>query len=128
MVDDRYPSAPGWRTSSSGTTSREAAAFVAPHAPRQADLALDVIRDLGCASPEQIVAALKDRGHQVLLTSIRARTTGLYKQGRVMPSGEYGKGESGKVRVIKWRASTPAELAQHIARKSAQDEKEQADG
>lgn len=127
-MSDRYPQQPGWRVSPAGSTSREAAAFVAPHAPRQADLALDVIRDLGCASPEQIVEALRARGHAVLLTSIRARTTGLYKQGRLMPSGEYGKGESGKVRVIKWRCATPEEQALHLASKTAANEKEHGDG
>lgn len=104
----RYPAKPGWRQSATGSTSREAAEAVADRAPRQADLALSVIGERGRASPEEITATLTNRGHKVLLTSIRARCTQLHKQGRLRPSGSFAIGESGRCRTIQWEIVPPA--------------------
>lgn len=106
---DGYPKKPGWRRSATGTTSREAAEAVADRAPRQADLAWDIIVEKGRASPEEIMAALNARGHKVLLNSIRARCTQLHKLGKLRPSGSFAKGESGRCRTIQWEVapSTP---------------------
>lgn len=78
-------------------------------APQQAALAYGVITERGCASPEEVVAILRARGHFVLLTSIRARICGLRRMGLVVDSGERGVGESKRCAVIKWRLATPAE-------------------
>lgn len=107
-MSDRYPKRPGWRRSAAGSTSREAAEAVAERAPRQADLALGVIRERGRASPEEITDLLTARGHKVLLTSIRARCTQMHKLGQLKPSGEYAKGESGRCRTIRWEEASAA--------------------
>lgn len=98
----RYPHRPGWRTNATGETSREAALAVSHTAPRQADLCREVIAERGAATPEEITAILTARGHTVLLTSIRARCTGLRKQGVLRDSGKRGLGESQRCKVIAW--------------------------
>lgn len=102
MARDRYPQQPGWRASSTGSTSREAAMAVKGIAPHHADLARAVIHEKGSASPEEITAALEAKGHKVLLTSIRARCTQMHKAGELRPSGSFAKGESGRCRTIRW--------------------------
>ncbi|WP_296596482.1 hypothetical protein [Phenylobacterium sp.] len=116
----RYPDSPGWK----GTeTSKEAAAFVAPHAATLEARCEAYIQAHGPASPEEVCAGIAAPGERLLLTTIRARVCGLRAKGRVVESGEYGKGESGKVRVIRWRAATADELSLFLARKAARDEK-----
>lgn len=105
-----YPKEPGWRRSAIGSTSREAALAAKPHAPRMADLALGVILAKGRATPEEITAALALKGQKVLLNSVRARCTQMHRLGLLTPSGEFGKGESGRCRVIRW-APTPKATA-----------------
>jgi hypothetical protein len=111
-----YPEKPGWRASSTGSTSREAALSVRATAPRHADLARAVILEKGSASPEEITSALESRGHKVLLTSIRARCTQMHKLGELRPSGSFAKGESGRCRTIRWAFAPgyprPAPVAQ----------------
>lgn len=99
---DGYPFEPGWRASAIGETSRAAAIAARPVAKKQADLCLEIIGERGHATPEQIAAALTDQGHRVLLTSIRARCTGLHKQGVLRDSGKRGLGESLRCKVIAW--------------------------
>jgi hypothetical protein len=101
-MDGGYPHEPGWRASAAGDTSKAAALAAKERAPKQADLALAAIRERGRASPEEITEALEAEGHRVLLTSIRARCTQMHKLGVLRPSGFYGKGESGRCRVIQW--------------------------
>ncbi len=105
---DTYPKRPGFRRSATGSTSREAAEAVRAKAPRQADLARQVIAEAGAASPEEITAALTARGHRVLLTSIRARCTQMHKLGELRPSGTFAKGESGRCRTIRWELAPKA--------------------
>lgn len=120
-----YPDAPGWK----GTeTSREAAAFVAPKAPNLEARCEAYLREFGPASPEEVTAAIAGPGERLLLTTIRARICSLRARGRVVDSGERGKGESGKVRVIRWRVATPDELSLFLARKAAEDEKGATNG
>lgn len=116
----RYPDAPGFR----GTeTSRAAAEYVAPTAARMLDRVESYLRANGPACPEEICAGIARPGERLLLNSVRARCTQLRAQGRLVDSGQRGKGESGKVRVIRWRCATPDELALHLARKAAEAEK-----
>ena len=115
-----YPETPGWK----GTeTSREAAEFVAPKAANLEARCEAFIRAHGPASPEEVCAGIAEPGERLLLTTIRARVCGLRAKGRVVASGEYGKGESGKVRVIRWRCTTADELSLFLARKAAETEK-----
>lgn len=114
-----YPDCPGWK----GTeTSREAAEFVAPKAAKLEDRCEAYIKAHGPASPEEVTAGMAGPGERLLLTTIRARICALRAKGRVVASGEFGKGESGKVRVIKWRATTADELSLFLAQKAAADE------
>jgi hypothetical protein len=99
---DGYPFEPGWRSTAVGETSRAAAIASRPVAKKQADLCLEIIGERGHATPEQITAALAEQGHRVLLTSIRARCTGLHKQGVLRDSGNRGLGESLRCKVISW--------------------------
>ncbi len=116
----QYPDAPGWKR---GETSRAAAEYVAPTAARMADRVESYLRARGPACPEEICEGMARPGERLLLTSVRARCTQLRAQGRLVDSGQRGKGESGKVRVIRWRVATPDELALHLARKAAEAEK-----
>lgn len=78
-------------------------------------------------TPEELGALFAEQGQPALLTSIRARCTQLNRLGRVVPSGSFGKGESGKVRVIRWRLATEEELHLFNARKAVKAEKEGAE-
>ena len=97
-----YPDTPGWRRNATGSTSREAALAVKVRAPSQAKLCLQVVADTGAASCEEIAVALAGRGSPVLLSSIRGRCTELHHKGKLRPSGQFGKGESGRSRSIRW--------------------------
>lgn len=119
-----YPETPGWRAGSA-ETSRLAAEFVAPSAGRMMDRAEAYIRDHGPASPEEIAVAIAFPGERLLLTSIRARVCQLRNLGRVVDAGTEmrGIGESGRVRVIRWRVTTPEERSRWAALKAMADEK-----
>jgi hypothetical protein len=106
----RYPATPGWRAGPNEATSREAALSVTPTAKTMKAKILDLLAD-GPASPEELTLMFEARGERVLLNSVRARTTQLYKEGVTRPSGQYGKGESGRVKVIKWEI-VPAAAAE----------------
>jgi hypothetical protein len=58
-----------------------------------------------------------------LLNSVRARCTQLRALGRVVDSGQRGKGESGKVRVIRWRVATADERSRFAALRALEAEK-----
>ncbi|WP_293679335.1 hypothetical protein [uncultured Phenylobacterium sp.] len=119
-----YPQTPGWRAGSA-ETSRLAAEFVAPTAGRMMDRAEDYIRDHGPVSPEEIAAAIAAPGERLLLTSVRARVCQLRNLGRIVDAGadKRGLGESGRVRVIRWRVTTPDERSRWAALKALADEK-----
>lgn len=118
-----YPDIPGWK----GTeTSRAAAAFVAPTAGRMEDRCEAYIREHGPCTPEEVQAGIARPGERLLLTSVRARICGLRARGRLVDAGTRGLGESGKVRVIRWRCTTADELSLFLARKAAEDEKGEA--
>jgi len=102
-----YPDTPGWRRNATGSTSREAAQAVKVRAPSQAKLCLQVVADTGAASCEEIAATLAGRGSPVLLSSIRGRCTELHHKGKLRPSGQFGKGESGRSRSIRWEVVPP---------------------
>lgn len=103
-----YPHSPGWRASAAGDTSREAAERAAVKAPSLKDRVLAMLAS-GPASPEELTARFAEAGETVLLNTIRARCTDLHKLGKLRPSGSYGRGESGKTRVIRWEIVAAAE-------------------
>lgn len=98
---DRYPNRPGWRQGPNSETSREAADKAAKTAQPLKVRVVELLRS-GPASPEELVQRFADQGDAVLLNTIRARCTDLGKVGVLRPSGSYGRGESGKTRVIRW--------------------------
>lgn len=112
-----YPQTPGWRAGPNSATSREAAFAATPRAAplKQRVLALLVSKP---ATPEELVSIFAEGGETVLLNTMRARCTDLHKLGFLCPSGTFGTGESGKVRVIRWRLTTSAERAAFAARKA----------
>jgi hypothetical protein len=115
------PVSPRWRKGPNSATSREGAI----HATTRAEpLKVAILRRLaaGPASPEELLAKFAADGERVLLNTIRARCSDLHSEGRLQPSGTFGRGESGKVRVIRWRLSTAEELSLFLARKAADDE------
>lgn len=103
-----FPHEPGWRDQD---TSRAAAALVRPKAPTMLARVLELLEEVGPASPEQLHAALSARGERALLTSIRARVCQLHKLGRLVDTGDRALGESGHAKVIVWRLLTPEEQA-----------------
>ena len=114
-----YPENPGWRHQATGETSREAALSVFDTARPMMQVLEDLLAD-GPASPEQLTERLSDMvGRRVLLTSVRARVCQLHKLGRVKDSGGRDLGESGRVRVILWRLTTPEERAAFDAAQEA---------
>lgn len=115
-----YPEAPGWK---GAATSRAAADFVAPTAPRMMDRIEAHLRAHGPATPEEITAGLARPGERLLLTSVRARVCQLRNLGRVVDAGSRGLGESQRCKVIRWRCATADELSLFLARKAAGDEK-----
>lgn len=79
----------------------------------------DIYED-GAFTPEEVHARLEaEAGGRVILNSVRARICGLHKAGRLVDSGERGLAESGRSKAVKWRRATPAEYAEHVARKAA---------
>lgn len=75
-------------------------------------------------TPEELVSDFAADGRRVLLTSVRARCTQGFRAGKFKPSGTFGKGESGRCRVIRWAIATPEERALHAAREAVRQEKE----
>ena len=123
-----YPHSPGWKGQD---TSRAAAEFVAPSAGRMMDRCEAFIRQNGPSSPEEIAAGMVYPGEHLLLTSVRARVCQLRNLGRVIDAGRElrGIGESGRVKVIRWRVTSADERSMFAARKAAAEEKgEHADG
>ena len=116
-----YPNQPGWRTGPNSATSQEAASAAAVHAGPLKDRVLALL-DVGPASPEELQAKFAALGERVLLNTVRARCSDLHALGRLRPSGTFARGESGKVRVIRWRLATADELSLFLARKAAEDE------
>jgi len=102
----------------SAHTSVAAAIDAEKAAPRMTDR-IWAIYQTGPHTPEEVHAKLSTEG-RVLLTSVRARICGLHKAGRLIASGEKGLGESLRSRVIRWRMSTPSELADFLARREAE--------
>ena len=119
---DQGPLGPLWRLGPNSQTSMEGAQFAATRAGTHKDQILNLL-EAGEASPEEMATKFASTGERILLNTIRARCSDLYRVGRVRPSGTFGRGESGKVRVIRWRLSTPDELSIFHARKAAEDEK-----
>lgn len=103
-----YPHQPGYRAGPNCATSREASEFAARRAGPLKDRVLAMLQD-GPASPEELRARFIQSGESVLLTTVRARCSDLHALGKVKPSGSFGKGESGKVRVIRWCLASAAD-------------------
>lgn len=122
-----FPDQPGWRAGPNSATSQEAARVAAVHAGPLKDRIMALLAG-GPASPEELQVKFSDTGERVLLNTIRARCSDLHALGRLLPSGTFSRGESGKVRVIRWRLSTPDELSLHLARRAAADEKGPTNG
>lgn len=117
-----YPDAPGWRSGPNEATSREAAEIAGRRARPLLERVLALL-DETPGTPEELTQRFARGGEVVLLNTIRARCSQLHALGRVVPSGTFGKGESGKTRAIRWRVATPGELSLFLARKAAADEK-----
>ena len=114
-----YPVGPGLRANATETQA-EAAAFVAP---KVAGMCADVLACLqhGPATPEELTDTLQQFApKRVLLTTVRARVCQLRALGMVVDAGSRGIGESGKVRVIRWRLSTPDEFRAFQAARDAE--------
>jgi hypothetical protein len=117
----RYPNEPGYRSGPNSATSEEGARIAAVNAGPLKDRIFGMLQD-GPASPEELQVRFASWGERVLLNTLRARCSDLHALGKVVPSGTFGRGESGKVRVIRWRQSTPEELSQHLAHQAADAE------
>jgi len=107
-----------WKDSTA--TSGDGRDFATPRAKTLTDRCWDALAD-GPMTPEEVTALLSKDGERVLLTTIRARICGLHRGGRVVDSGLRGLGESGKVRVVKWRRTTPDEYRAWLDQQAAND-------
>ena len=96
--------APRSYAGATGGTSQTAAKAVKPVSSATCLAILDYIRRFGASSCEEVVGGLKLEGLSLLLNTARARICDLHKAGMLMDSGERGLGESGKCRVVRWRA------------------------
>lgn len=109
----------GVRPGTVGETAQAAADFLAPHLAGMCAEVFGLIREAP-STPEELTAKLqRRRDRRVLLTTVRARVCQLRAQGLVVDEGSRGIGESGKVKVIRWRAAEPAETAAYLAGKEA---------
>ena len=115
---DRYPLVPGWRKGPNAETSREGAALASATSATLKNRILDVVA-ISPRTPEELVDHFAAQGETRLLNTIRARCSDLHALGLLTPSGTYGRGESGKVRTIRWRRSTPLEQATVEAERAA---------
>jgi hypothetical protein len=95
---DRYPEAPGWK---SRDTAEEAAAEVAPKAPRLRGLCLDTLRTAGNLTADECAARL---GIDKL--SIRPRFSELAATGDILDTGDRRLNASHK-RAIVWCVAVP---------------------
>lgn len=116
---DGFPNAPGVRPNATAETSQAAADFVAPYVAGMCADVLALIKQVP-ATPEEITEKLQLRSHKrVLLTTVRARICQLRALGLVVDEGTRGIGESGRVKVIRWRHALPLETAMFLAGKEA---------
>jgi hypothetical protein len=121
---ERYPeTAAGHKGRDTGIA---AAAMQNPTLRSMRELVLDAYAE-GPASPEQIAARLKRRGHDLWPMTVRCRVSDLGKLGRLVDTGQRAPSMSGKAKSIVWRLATAEEFAQHLARKAAEAEKSGAD-
>lgn len=107
-----YPYEPGYRKGPHDSTSKAAAEAVAPAAKTMLAKIMEMLEDVGTASPEELTTMFEARGERVLLTSVRARVCQAHKRGWLRPSGDFGRGESNRCRVIKWAVVPLAERPQ----------------
>ena len=117
----RYPHSPGWRRGPNNATSKAAAKLAGERAAPLKERVLAMLSEAP-ATPEELVERFSLAGERVLLNTARARVSDLHALGRVCPSGTFGLGESGKARVIRWRAATAEEAAIAAARRAADAE------
>lgn len=75
------------------------------------------------ATGEEMHARIQALGVRTVLYSIKPRFSALAQRGLVTDSGERGTSESGRLRSIRWRATTADERSLFAARKAAADEK-----
>lgn len=115
---------PAFRAGSIGGTAQEAARRVKPVAKSQAALVYEAVVRLGKATPEEVTADLLERGHRVILNSVRARVCGLSRIGLLLDTGERGLGESRRMPTIRWRPLSADELSHWHAVKALKAEKE----
>jgi hypothetical protein len=110
-----YPQTPGaW--AGSAQTAFDARDVVAKTAPKMLDRCESYIIKNGPASAEEVTEGIRLPGEHLLLTSVRARICQLHRLGRLKDSGERSLGESLRAKVVRWRASTPDELAAFLAK------------
>jgi hypothetical protein len=121
-MTDGYPESPGWRRGPNSATSEAAAVLAAGRAPSLKHQILSMLKDRP-ATPEELESRFHEAGAKVLLNTIRARCSDLHAAGKLLPSGTYGIGESGKARTIRWRLADAEELALFAARRAAHLEK-----
>jgi hypothetical protein len=111
-----YPHQPG---NHDGAASDAGQQYMIPHAAGMCRDLLALLQD-GPATPEELTEKMQARRDgRVLLTTVRARVCQLRAQGLVVDAGTRGLGESGKVRVIRWRRAEPQETAEFLAAKEA---------
>ena len=82
-----YPHAPGWKED---TTSREAAESIEGHADTVRAHVLDALR-LRSMTADEVARTLNES-----ILTVRPRVTELYKDGRILRTGERRKNRSGK--------------------------------
>lgn len=110
MDESGYPHELGYQQQANGaTTSKDAAQTATAGAKGMAADVLALLQDHGPKSPEELVGLFKEKlGKRVLLTSVRARCTQLFRLHKIEDSGSRGLGESGRCKVIRWRVRLAA--------------------
>ena len=101
-------------------TSREAAQKITPKRPKLWQLVLAALEEAP-GTPEQITERIRRRGYPALLMSIRPRCSELMQLGKIVPTGNRGRGEGGCA-CHEYRLATEEERALWLARQEAEAE------
>ena len=102
---------PRWCRNATGETSKAAALYMKPKAPRLRDRVLSFV-EASPSTPEVVQVKLQADGIFHLVSAIRPRFTELKAMGKVCDSGARRIGESGRCKSVVWRATTEDERQQ----------------
>lgn len=100
------------RANSTGGTAEVAASLMntSGRAKTLEQLVLELVTEAP-ATGEEMLDRLRQRGIRTVLYSVKPRFSALKAKGLCTDSGERGISESGKLRSVRWRATTAAERA-----------------